>query len=37
MKYTRKLRLTVGDSLCLVVQVNGPGDFSTYTLSLVNR
>ena len=25
-----------GDPLCLVVQVNGPGDFSTYTLSLVD-
>ena len=25
-----------GDPTCLVVQVNGPGDFSTYTLSLVS-
>ena len=25
-----------GDPLCLVVQVNGPGDFSQYTLSLVD-
>ena len=25
-----------GDPSCLVVQVNGPGDFSTYTLSLVD-
>jgi hypothetical protein len=25
-----------GDPLCLVVQVNGPGDFSQYTLSIVD-